>query len=117
MRVPENFQSLLDASPRVAALKRDVRGLPVPFVVMWSRDGKPNFIVNDTHKVFACVQDGLCSICGDRLDDGDVWFLGGEGRGLVLIPAGSITIHPSITSVAPSPCRSAPIWPSGITQA
>lgn len=53
--------------PRIAALPRDRRGYPVPYVVM--RDGldEPHFTMNDTHKVVAAAHFGLCSICGEKL--------------------------------------------------
>lgn len=56
-------------------LKKDARGLPVPYIVLWD-GGKPLFTVNDLRLQLNCVLKGICPICGDKL--GEVfWFVGG----------------------------------------
>lgn len=67
-------------STRIASLKTDRRGIPVPFIVLCVEGREPDFTINDTHLVMKCVEEGLCSICGDALGD-DVWFIGGPVSG------------------------------------
>jgi hypothetical protein len=65
-------------------LKRDVRGLPIPFVQFIDANGKPDFRVLDAVKVAKCVRNKLCGICGRRMRH-DIFFIGGplcEANGL-----------------------------------
>jgi hypothetical protein len=52
---------------RIAALPRDRRGYPIPFVVMRDGRGDPHFTMNDLQLVARAASDGLCSICGEKL--------------------------------------------------
>lgn len=61
---------------RMQKLRRDRRGLPVPFIVMEDMDGRPHFTINDTRKVRVALADARCSICGARLLD-NMWAIGG----------------------------------------
>lgn len=64
--------------PRVAALPRDDRGYPIPYIVLRDNDDKPIFTANDMSLVWKAVREGLCHVCGQPLDD-LVWFVGGVG--------------------------------------
>src|SRR5262245_2939618 len=64
--------------PRIAALPRDHRGYPVPYIVLYDEQGKPAFTANDAEKVWQAVRDKLCHICGQALDSYS-WFVGGPG--------------------------------------
>jgi len=57
-------------------LDRDVRGLPIPHIVLRDRDNIPQFTVNDTRKVEECVAKSTCAICGQPLGQ-DTWLVGG----------------------------------------
>lgn len=63
---------------RIAALPRDRRGLPIPYIVMRDAEGVPHFTMNDTHRVVSAAHFGLCAICGDRLGALKC-FVGGPG--------------------------------------
>ncbi len=52
--------------PRVAALPRDHAGRPVPWFVAWI-DGVPDFRVIGPDKIATALVDGLCWVCGTRL--------------------------------------------------
>jgi hypothetical protein len=51
---------------RIATLRHDHRGYPVPFFVQWI-DGKPEFPLFDPVKWKRCVDRKLCWICGHPL--------------------------------------------------
>lgn len=61
---------------RMAALPRDARGFPVPYVVLRDADGTPHFVVNDSELMLRCATMRLCGICGSALEQ-VVWFIGG----------------------------------------
>lgn len=52
--------------PRIAELRVDERGFPVPWFVAWI-DGKPDFRVIGDGKIKAAVTQKLCWVCGNRL--------------------------------------------------
>jgi hypothetical protein len=62
---------------RMQALPKDARGFPIPHIVAYDSHGKPQFTVNDQHKVLLALTDGLCAICGQPLPKSDVWMVGG----------------------------------------
>lgn len=68
---------------RIAALDRDERGYPVPYIVMRDGAGRPVFSGNDVLRIAQAVQENRCHICGQDLDDDDVWFVGGQGSALL----------------------------------
>ena len=68
----------VELPPRIAALERDTRGYPVPYIVLRDREGTPIFTANDVIRVFQAIKEGLCHICGQELDDYP-WFVGGPG--------------------------------------
>jgi hypothetical protein len=57
-------------------LERDLRGYPIPFIVMRDRAGGAHFPVNDADRVALCIRKRLCGICGKRIGE-TVWFVGG----------------------------------------
>lgn len=57
---------LTEMPAQIAALRRDARGYPVPWFVLWV-DGKPQFPVMDRLKWKAAIVDRLCWVCGDKL--------------------------------------------------
>jgi hypothetical protein len=75
-----DFEFLPD---RIAALERDERGYPVPFIVMRDDAGRPQFAGNDVLRIAQAVQENRCHICGQDLDPADTWFVGGEGSALL----------------------------------
>jgi hypothetical protein len=47
-------------------LKIDGRGYPIPYFVPYV-DGKPNFRFTSHIKIWKCVEENLCGICGKKL--------------------------------------------------
>lgn len=62
--------------PRIARLKRDKRGYPVPWNVLIGTDGEPIFTANDSTKHYTALAYRLCPICGEQLGK-YLWFVGG----------------------------------------
>ena len=52
---------------RMKALPRDRRGLPVPYIVAFGKDGTPHFTINDHRKVEKVLIEDRCGICGQTL--------------------------------------------------
>lgn len=52
---------------RMSALQRDVRGYPVPFVVMRDADNRPLFTINDHRSRWKCAVENRCAICGTKI--------------------------------------------------
>lgn len=74
-----------DMPKSIGRLDRDVRGYPVPFIVLRDRQGKPLFALNDMIKMALCRRMALCSVCGNRLHpwgrgsaDREMWFVSGS---------------------------------------
>jgi len=67
---------------RIAQLPRDRRGYPIPFIVMRDDAGEPQFVVNDTRKVYEAMVRKLCGVCGQGLE-AEVWFTGGASNALM----------------------------------
>lgn len=59
-------KSLPPLPPRIAALKVDDRGYPIPWFVKWI-DGKPDFRVIDHEKMIKAVKFSRCWICGEMM--------------------------------------------------
>jgi hypothetical protein len=53
------------------------RGLAIPYMTFVGNDGIPDFKVNDEAKRISCLVHGLCAICGKRLDENMIVFIGG----------------------------------------
>jgi hypothetical protein len=62
---------------RMRALQKDHRGYPVPFVIQRDAKGKPVFVANDARRVFRCITERRCGICGNRIEKSSYWFAGG----------------------------------------
>lgn len=62
--------------PRMAALPKDRRGLPVPYIVLVTDDGTPHFTINDSRKVAKVLRERRCAICGGKHHRG-LWLVGG----------------------------------------
>lgn len=71
----------IEMPPSIAALDRDHRGYPIPFVVTRSEDGQPYFAANDSRKTLLAAIQRLCHICGQELPP-NPWFVGGPGNAL-----------------------------------
>lgn len=76
----------------VRYLRKDARGYPVPFIVMWDQAGTPHFPVNDAAKVARVLKHRACAICGRGLN-GPGWFVGGPRS--FLHPHGAFLDPPS----------------------
>lgn len=61
---------------RMAKLKLDARGYPVPFIVLVDAAGIAQFTINDGRKTELARRLNLCGICGTKLFRGH-WFVGG----------------------------------------
>lgn len=64
--------------PRVASLRRDDRGYPIPYPVLYDAQGKPDFRVVDPDKWMRAIKCRLCGVCGDPLG-AHLAFVGGPG--------------------------------------
>lgn len=51
---------------------RDERGYPVPAITPWE-DGVPQFASTSMGRVFLCVAEHLCTVCGREMKPGPVW--------------------------------------------
>ena len=67
---------------RMRTLDRDIRGFPVPYLVLIDKRRQPQFTINDVRKAARCDLWALCAICGKRLDRDQGapmrWFIGGS---------------------------------------
>jgi hypothetical protein len=52
---------------RIARLPH-YKGLPISFTTLVDENGIPNFKLTDNENVWISKRDGLCSICGEKLD-------------------------------------------------
>ncbi len=53
--------------PRIAKLRMDARGYPIPWFVYW-KNGKPDFRIVDAARVPLAIKRRLCWICGQHFD-------------------------------------------------
>lgn len=65
--------------PRIAALPREHRGLPIPFISMVDKTGRAHLTVNDAEKAHLCDVQDRCAICGARFKREPRWYVGGPG--------------------------------------
>lgn len=63
---------------KMAKLKLDRRGYPIPFIILIDDEGTPHFKINDSRKVDICLKWKFCAICGTYLRE-DIWVIGGPG--------------------------------------
>lgn len=85
------LEAALKASPRVRAMPRSAAGLPIPVIVARDREDQPIFAVNHSEAVAMVAASGSCGICGQRMEEEDVWLVGGpraafDPRGAFLDP-------------------------------
>lgn len=66
----------IDIPARMAHLKRDPRGYPIPHMVLIDDGGRPHFQINDESIRQQMIHDDRCAICGTKLFRGR-WFVGG----------------------------------------
>ncbi len=62
---------------RLAKNDRDRRGFPIPFIVYRDARGTPHFTVDDVEKLDLVLSEGLCGLCGETLEAGRMWLIGG----------------------------------------
>lgn len=62
---------------RLSKNDRDRRGLPIPYIVYRDKDGQPHFTVDDTKAVNWALSQKLCGLCGEPLQLGQMWLIGG----------------------------------------
>lgn len=84
MKKAQNWQEV-PVPARMLGMERDVRGYPVPFIVLRDNLGKPYFAANDVHLVQQANRENRCHICGGKLEP-LVWFVGGPGSFLLNWP-------------------------------
>lgn len=58
--------------PAIAARPRDSRGYPVPAITPWE-NGVPQFASLSMRRVFLCVAQRRCTVCGLEVPPGPVW--------------------------------------------
>ncbi|MEU4656833.1 hypothetical protein AB0G32_23360 [Streptomyces sp. NPDC023723] len=56
----------------IAARPQDDRGYPVPAITPWE-DGSPQFANTSMRRVFLCVEERRCTVCGREMKPGPVW--------------------------------------------
>lgn len=62
--------------PAMQELQKDHRGYPIPVIVLYDKEGRPHFTINDEYKRQLVIQQDLCPISGQKLHRAR-WFLGG----------------------------------------
>lgn len=67
--------------PKIAALPRDARGYPIPYIVLRDADGNAILGANDYVRVVKSIRDRLCHVCGQPLGK-TVWLVGGPASAL-----------------------------------
>lgn len=61
---------------RMEKLPKDTNGIPIPYSTYIEKNGKPNFSVIARSKVQNCIQNKICSICGQSLET-NIWLIAG----------------------------------------
>ncbi|MDA4845968.1 hypothetical protein [Hoeflea poritis] len=64
-----------DMPPRIAKLRRDERGFPIPYFVAYY-DGKPDFRVADENKLRKAIEHDHCWICGEKVGKYKAFVIG-----------------------------------------
>ena len=89
----EASSRLVEAYPKIAALPRDARGLPLPAnLACDAKTGRPIYAGADLNKEIDLLCEGRCAVTGAKLDTGDVWFV--STPDLALSPFGMILDAP-----------------------
>lgn len=72
----ESSEQWIEKFPKVAAMQRDPRGLPIPANVSYeSKTGKPIFAITNPIKEIELFCSQKCAVTGTLLDTEDVWFV------------------------------------------
>lgn len=72
----ESSRKWIEKFPKVAAMERDPRGLPIPANVSRdSKNGKPVFAITNPIKEIELFCSQKCAVTGTLLDVEDVWFI------------------------------------------
>ncbi|MDF2233027.1 hypothetical protein P2H44_10730 [Albimonas sp. CAU 1670] len=72
----EASERWIEEFPKVAAMERDPRGLPIPTNVSYdSKNGKPIFAITNPIKEIELFCSQKCAVTGTLLDTEDVWFV------------------------------------------
>jgi len=89
----ESASRLVDTYPKIAALPRDARGLPIPAnLARDAQTGRPIFAGADLNKEIDLLCEGRCAVTGTKLETDDVWFV--SAPDLALSPFGMILDAP-----------------------
>ena len=72
----EASEQWINDFPKVAAMERDPRGLPIPANISCdSKSGKPMFAIRNPIKEIELFCSQKCAVTGTLLDTEDVWFI------------------------------------------
>lgn len=72
----ESSEKWIEKFPKVAAMGRDARGLPIPANVSYdSKNGKPIFAITNAIKEIELFCSQKCVVTGTLLNTEDVWFI------------------------------------------
>lgn len=61
----------------MADLPKDRRGFPIPAIVARDNAGGPLFTINNDETVSRFLSESRCGVCGNELEYGDLWWVGG----------------------------------------
>jgi hypothetical protein len=89
----EASEQWINDFPKVAAMERDPRGLPIPANVKYdSKNGKPIFASTNPIKEIELFCSQNCAVTGTLLDTEDVWFI--TTPDLAFVPFGHLMDAP-----------------------
>lgn len=89
----EASEKWIDKFPKIAAMERDPRGLPIPANVSYdSKNGKPNFAITNPIKEIELFCAQKCGVTGTPFDTEDVWFI--TTPDLAFVPFGQLMDAP-----------------------
>lgn len=72
----EASEELIEQFPKILAMPRDPRGLPIPANVSYdTKNGKPFLGITNAGKEIDLFCSGKCVVTGTKLDIDDVWFV------------------------------------------
>ncbi|MBV6697406.1 hypothetical protein [Kitasatospora aureofaciens] len=87
----------------IATRPRDGRGYPVPAITPWE-GGAPQFAETSMRRVFLCVEERRCTVCGREMSPGPVWrVVDGDEAGMIdaVLGIGKEFLNPAPTGEAP----------------
>lgn len=89
----QSSEKWIEKFPKVAAMERDPRGLPIPANVSYdSKNGKPIFAITDPTREIELFCSQRCAVTGTLLDTEDVWFV--TTPDLAFVPFGRLMEAP-----------------------